>query len=367
MKYELPTLQQGDTGQEYCEALSGEGRNEEQAQDHGRSTSGITSGEKSPRCCKTCGTGIGKGKQYCEPCRSEKIRCRERAKKPPSTTWAAKFNFQRDVDGNVIKKRCTTCDQWKAAGEFNKRKDTASGLSSFCKECEKQRVAKHHEKKRASIDCSILHWNDCVQCGKRFPSKTRNKSLCSDKCNQSRNRERQRLKVGSIHVSTHAKCKNCGQMKPIHDFKNRMGKGDFKILPTSCRKCKEIKSRENGRNHRKKPKNKPRQRLSKRFREIMNSTRRGGTNYLRDFIGCSSSTLRKHLESQFKNGMKWSNYGTKWHVDHILPVASFDHNDIEQVRKCWHYSNLRPLCAIENMEKSDTIVDCQPELLLQLP
>lgn len=66
-------------------------------------------------------------------------------------------------------------------------------------------------------------------------------------------------------------------------------------------------------------------------------------------IGCSLEELKKHLESQFIEGMTWGNWGLKgWHVDHIKPLNLFDPNDPEQMKKAWHYSNLRPLWAKEN-------------------
>jgi len=69
-----------------------------------------------------------------------------------------------------------------------------------------------------------------------------------------------------------------------------------------------------------------------------------------DLLGCTVEELRAHLEKQFKRGMSWSNYG-RWHIDHIRPCASFDLTDPEQQRICFHYSNLQPLWAEENMRK----------------
>lgn len=67
-------------------------------------------------------------------------------------------------------------------------------------------------------------------------------------------------------------------------------------------------------------------------------------------IGCSLEQLRGHLESKFKPGMTWKNYG-KWHVDHKIPLASAK-NTIEVQNLC-HYSNLQPLWARENLSKND--------------
>jgi len=67
-------------------------------------------------------------------------------------------------------------------------------------------------------------------------------------------------------------------------------------------------------------------------------------------VGCSIQTLKQHLESKFKPGMSWSNYGS-WHIDHIRPCASFDLSKPEEQYKCFHYTNLQPLWAKENLEK----------------
>lgn len=71
-----------------------------------------------------------------------------------------------------------------------------------------------------------------------------------------------------------------------------------------------------------------------------------------DFIGCSIDELKLHLEKQFVDGMNWENYGMYgWHVDHIRPCCSFDLTDKEQQRKCFHYTNLQPLWAKDNLAK----------------
>jgi hypothetical protein len=73
-------------------------------------------------------------------------------------------------------------------------------------------------------------------------------------------------------------------------------------------------------------------------------------------LGCNLETVRQHLESKFTEGMSWNNYG-KWHIDHIIPCASFDLSDPEQQRKCFHYTNLQPLWAKDNMQKRDKVPD----------
>ena len=69
-------------------------------------------------------------------------------------------------------------------------------------------------------------------------------------------------------------------------------------------------------------------------------------------LGCSVDEFRKHLESLWKPGMNWDNYGLYgWHIDHIRPCASFDLTKPEQQKKCFHWTNLQPLWAKINLEK----------------
>ncbi len=69
-------------------------------------------------------------------------------------------------------------------------------------------------------------------------------------------------------------------------------------------------------------------------------------------VGCSPADLRRHLETQFAEGMSWDNRA-EWEIDHIRPCSSFDLTDSEEQRKCFHYTNLQPLWKSDNRSKSD--------------
>ncbi len=75
-----------------------------------------------------------------------------------------------------------------------------------------------------------------------------------------------------------------------------------------------------------------------------------------NLIGCTIKELMQHLEAQFMDGMTWENYGPySWHIDHIVPCAAFDLTDPEQQKACFHYTNLQPLWAEDNMSKNDKL------------
>lgn len=67
--------------------------------------------------------------------------------------------------------------------------------------------------------------------------------------------------------------------------------------------------------------------------------------------------LINHLEKQFSDGMSWENYG-KWHVDHKLPITSFNIQEMgdDEFMKCWSLDNLQPMWGRENIQKSNKIV-----------
>ena len=52
--------------------------------------------------------------------------------------------------------------------------------------------------------------------------------------------------------------------------------------------------------------------------------------------------------------MTWENHG-KWHVDHIKPCCTFDFSKEEEQKKCFHYTNLQPLWAEENLVKAGKV------------
>ncbi len=82
-------------------------------------------------------------------------------------------------------------------------------------------------------------------------------------------------------------------------------------------------------------------------------------------VGCSQTFLANWIASKFKRGMSWDNYG-EWHIDHVVPISKFDKSDPSWIYKSSHHTNLQPLWAKDNLDKSDTVLACQPELLISI-
>lgn len=86
-------------------------------------------------------------------------------------------------------------------------------------------------------------------------------------------------------------------------------------------------------------------------------------------LGYSLDGLMSRLEQQFSDGMTWENCG-EWHIDHIIPRASFAYLGPHEpaFRVCWSLWNLRPLWGADNLRKSRSLprLDQVPEPLREL-
>ena len=69
-------------------------------------------------------------------------------------------------------------------------------------------------------------------------------------------------------------------------------------------------------------------------------------------LGCTMAEFVQYVESLWSDGMTWDNWTRNgWHMDHIVPLSAFDLSDADQMRAACHYTNLRPLWAVDNLRK----------------
>jgi hypothetical protein len=72
-------------------------------------------------------------------------------------------------------------------------------------------------------------------------------------------------------------------------------------------------------------------------------------------IDCEIQFVRDWIEHQFDDKMTWENQSEYWHFDHIKPVSSFNLVNEDELKLCFHWSNLQPLEKTKNMKKSKKI------------
>jgi hypothetical protein len=101
-----------------------------------------------------------------------------------------------------------------------------------------------------------------------------------------------------------------------------------------------------------------------RLKDALRAQKCRKNNKTISLLGCDILSLRRHLELNFSKGMTWENQGSVWHIDHIIPLSSFDLTDEAQLKIACHWTNLRPLNARKNLTKSAKITEPQMHLLL---
>ena len=67
-------------------------------------------------------------------------------------------------------------------------------------------------------------------------------------------------------------------------------------------------------------------------------------------VSCTTEEFKAHIEKQFLPNMTWHNRD-QWHIDHITPISKAQCE--QDVIALYHFTNLRPLWAADNIRKSN--------------
>jgi hypothetical protein len=247
-------------------------------------------------------------------------------------------------------KTCFKCGIDRELIFFHKDKKRKDGLYSYCKYCRSKFKEDSHKIKLNFIKSKLIKPENSKFCGKCISYKD----------------------ISLFHRSSNA-CKECRKKipyKPLSE-KARLRAKEYNKTKRLLRTPEKIeKDKINRRNYKRLNKDKVNlyertriansiqaklaHNLRNRFeRAFYNNTKTGSA--VRD-LGCSINELIVYLESKFKPGMTWDNYGKfGWHIDHIIPLSAFDLTDYEQVKIACNYNNLQPLWAQENLSKHNKI------------
>ena len=93
--------------------------------------------------------------------------------------------------------------------------------------------------------------------------------------------------------------------------------------------------------------------LRSRVRAAIKNGQKAGS-FVRD-LGCSIPQFILFIENQFEPGMAWDNQG-EWHLDHVIPLSSFDLEDRTQFLEAANWLNYQPLWATDNFKKGARMI-----------
>jgi hypothetical protein len=210
---------------------------------------------------------------------------------------------------NLVTNTCYLCGETKPVGLFCKIKNRPLPYSNRCKACSAKRTSEYSKKnwpKRYAYNVAYRkkHWEEMRPVFRRYAA-------------EYKARHPERVKEYTIRSADKIRIQKNGYAK------NRRRNDISFRLSTNLR-------------------NRIYAALKRGCRSVSSVT----------LFGCSMEALKAHLEKQFKFGMTWDNYGKKgWHVDHIKPCVLFNLFDLEEQKKCFHYTNLQPLWWYENISK----------------
>jgi len=213
-------------------------------------------------------------------------------------------------------KTCWKCGHEKAVSEFYPQRRAKDGLQRFCKPCGlaigQARYQANKEKLRPIYVERSKQW-------------------------AANNRERYKEIVRRSNARQRAK-------------------NPERIRAAVSKWAKSNRSRINARKrelYRSNPKYATLHRLRNRLIKLLRKS--GKSESVSSLLGCSTESFRTYFESRFEPGMTWEAFlRGEIHIDHIVPCALFDLTKPEHRKVAFHFSNLQPLWAVDNLRKSDT-------------
>jgi hypothetical protein len=90
----------------------------------------------------------------------------------------------------------------------------------------------------------------------------------------------------------------------------------------------------------------------KRIWKILHNKKPTNTDKL---IGTTPLEYKEWLEYTFTDEMTWQNYGTYWHIDHVIPLAKHNLEDKNEIFKAFNWKNCRAEPKTFNILKNDDL------------
>lgn len=223
-------------------------------------------------------------------------------------------------------KVCSKCKVEKPKSDFSIDRSRNDGLNYRCKECVKEHDAQKYLKHRNKILARSRQWfEDNPEYSEQYYIKNRKKIRSQGRQWYSKNKDKQSLKARQNRRRNPKKAR--AQGKRWRDSHPEY----FERLDV---------------------------RITNALRGRLYSAIKGGYkagSAVQD-LGCPIKEFKEYIAKQFEPWMSWDNWAhDTWHLDHKVPLASFDLTNREELLKAVHYTNFQPLSAQENLAKGADI------------
>jgi hypothetical protein len=250
-------------------------------------------------------------------------------------------------------KICRTCKKELSDGCFHKNKQNKDGLNGLCKQCEVEYKHQYYlsNKEKLSVESKSYrnaHKEEMRLYNKQYRKEHRNDLIAYNKQYYNDNKEEFSL------TSKIYKDKNKDKLSQYHKEYRDSHKEERRVYEKNNRISINITA---GEYRKKRMQEDPQFKLACNLRSKLSAAIRGHKKFdsAINILGMSINDFKSFLESKFQPGMTWDNYGVgygKWHDDHIIPIAYFDFGQKDQVRQCFHYTNMRPMWGSPNISKN---------------
>jgi hypothetical protein len=216
-----------------------------------------------------------------------------------------KAGISKKIKVKINHKYCAKCQKTKKSKFFNKNSRNKSGLSDYC-----------------------------IKCNRLYTKNNRGSKSAYDKKYRIKNLERKRRYERQYYKDHYP------------EIKQKRKKYNDKIRHITNKR------------HRDRRKNDINFRILGILRSRVKNALKGLVKQYksRQLLGCSIPYLKLHLSKSAPEGFSWDIFnGRQYHIHHIKPCSSFDLTKKEQQIKCFHYTNLKIMIAVDNLRLGNRV------------
>ena len=218
-----------------------------------------------------------------------------------------KDNYKAIVLTSELNQTCTICTQSKPQSSFLKSRPT-------CKDC-------NNKKRRTKYESNEQHRSKMIQQVIEFKQK--------------KSAERHKKKLEEIGEGN-KKCSVCSTIKSSDKFRhNRL----------RCKHCE---------------RDDPVEKFKRNVRSrIYKALKQNKEDHTIKYLGCGSNEYLDWMIT-YNEEYTLDNHG-KWHIDHVIPLSTFNMEDKEEQLIAFNWRNTMPLSRNENLTKNCKIIKSQIE------